>query len=55
MNTFKTREMARNVVRKVNSETVAKLKSPVKDSSSGEWVIPGIRHEDGKGTMSVPR
>lgn len=55
MNTFKTREAARNVVRIVNAKCSAKMKAPVKDPVSGEWVIPGLRHEDRKGTLKVSR
>lgn len=47
-----TREIARNVARKVNAaNTGAKLKAPVKALDG--WIFPGISHNDGKGTMKL--
>ncbi|WNL63346.1 hypothetical protein [Citrobacter phage Tr1] len=51
MNTFKTRDLARNFARNVNAVAPAKLKAPVKNDA-GEWEIPGISHADKLGTLS---
>ena len=51
---FATRDIARNVARKVNAAaTGAKLKAPVKED--GGWIFPGLTHADGKGVLSLKK
>ena len=51
---FATRDIARNVARKVNAAaTGAKLKAPVKGDNG--WIFPGLKHADNTGTLSLKK
>lgn len=50
---YATREIARNIARKVNANAPAKLKAPI--NTPNGWAFPGVSHTDGKGTLSLKK